>query len=132
MNKKHYIAIVLVVLVLVGALITYAVRKNSVPTTQQQNNTVYQGEKTSEEEPIIITGTIGCLKPKDTGQPVDMSCAIGVRQDDGKSYALSSEDPSLTGSVPSGQKVRVTGTFSKKTSQYDIEGVIKVSSLERL
>lgn len=81
--------------------------------------------------PITVTGEIVCLTHKDTSGPVDAMCAIGLTGDDGKNYALSADDPTLTGSIPTGQQVKITGSFAEQSSQYNSAGIIKVESLTR-
>ncbi len=83
-------------------------------------------------DPITVTGKVGCLKHKGNGDVQTLECAIGMTTDDSKSYALSSEDPMTTGSIPTDQKVRVTGTFTQQSSKYDSEGIIYVTSIEKL
>lgn len=86
-------------------------------------------------DPVTLTGEMTCLTRKNTDGPTTMECAIGLRADDGKQYGLGSDDPTMTGSVPTGKRVRVTGTLSTGTaagSVYDIAGVVKVQTLERL
>lgn len=81
---------------------------------------------------VTKEGTIICLKPKDATGPQNMSCAIGLQSDDGKSYALVSNDPSVVGSLPNGQKVRVFGLLTQSESTYDIAGVIKLKTIDKI
>ena len=122
--KQRHIIIGFVILAVIAgigyALYAFAYRA-SAPAHQAPSN----------KASITITGTITCLAHKDTSGPVDMMCAIGLAGDNGKNYALSSDDPTITGSIPTGQKVTVTGTFKEQTSQYDSAGIIKVQSIKR-
>lgn len=83
------------------------------------------------KETITVEGTIGCLEPKDKTAVRDMSCAIGLKAGDGKSYALSANDPSSI-SLPTGQKVVVSGSLSTQESTFDTEGVIAVATVKQL
>jgi hypothetical protein len=93
---------------------------------------IVDSTKFMSSSPISVEGEVGCLEPKDKTGPHITSCAIGIKQDDGTSYALGSDDPTLTGSIPTGQQVRVTGTFTEQTSTYDAKGLIHVTSVEKL
>ena len=75
---------------------------------------------------------MGCLTRRDTSGPQDMSCAIGLQAENGESYAISAADPTVTGSIPTGTRVEVTGTVTQQTSAYDIVGLITVTSIKRL
>ena len=81
---------------------------------------------------VTIEGTVTCLSLKDAGTAQNTSCAIGIKSDDGKSYALYSDDPTVTGSLLSGSRVRIAGGLVARISQYDTVGTINVGSLERL
>lgn len=135
-KKRYFIALIVVLIVLVGVIIYISrgepkvVENNNVTTT-----TVQPLAKTSDPpvgEPVTITGTVICLKTKSTTeqQAQIANCAIGLKQDDGKSYALSSQDPYITGSLPSGQRVEVNGLLSHQPSDYDIVGRINITSIK--
>jgi archaellin len=128
MNKKLYLGIVALVLVLVAGVSAYILINHSAATVSKTgpNNTKVAGK------PITVTGTIECLTQKNMTGPQNTSCAIGLEQDGGKSYALTSQDPVTLGSLPTGQKIRASGTFSQQSSRYDVEGIINVTSVERL
>jgi len=123
MRKKLYLGITIAVVSAIGVT-AYAWHKSSASPPKNQLPATGQT--------ITVTGTIGCLEPKNTDGPQESSCAIGLKQDDGKSYALSSPDPTTVGSLPTGQKVQIRGTFSQQSSKYDAIGLIKVTSLQRL
>lgn len=132
MNKR----LLIIGLVIIALFAISAVAYASLNSTTK-GNTVPPSSGTNTPTPkdggqaITVSGVIGCLTPKDTSGPMTASCAVGVKADDGKSYALSADDPTLTGGVPTGSKVLVTGTLSNQSSEYDTVGVIKVTSLER-
>jgi hypothetical protein len=135
MNKKIVIAIATAIVILAGGITAYALSNNSSPTgapvssaPATQKNTV----ATNTGSAVTKTGTIECLTPKDTSGPQTTSCAIGMKQDDGTSYALNADDPTTTGSIPTGSRVQVTGTLSQQTTQYTIAGIIHVISIQRL
>jgi len=126
--------VIVVLSVSVAAFVAYnnQSQKNKNQAASSSQNAQHQQSNTSKQgRPLTVTGKMTCLKPKDTSGPHIEICAIGMIGDDGKNYALSADDPTLTGSVPTGQRVKVTGSFTEKTTQYDMVGTIYVTSLER-
>lgn len=113
-------------LLLAGAFLL--TRDDGVQDVTTPNGTAPQAKV----ETVTKVGTIGCLEHKDTSGPQITSCAIGIKQDDGISYALNSDDPSTTGSIPTGTRVQVTGTLTEQSTQYDSAGVIHVTSFKKL
>lgn len=101
----------------------------SKPIQQQPTNQSAQPEKGAS---ITVSGTMACLTAKDNAGPQQLSCAIGLQADDGKQYGLFSDDPTITGSLPTGQKVTVSGTVTQQESTYNIEGVINVDSIQKI
>ena len=77
-------------------------------------------------------GVISCLKPLDEDNPQTASCAIGLIQADGIAYALFSADPTLVGSLTSGQRVQIMGFINHQVTGYKTEGVISIHGLKRL
>ena len=97
---------------------------------QNQASTV---NATDSKEVVTATGVIECLTPKSTSGTQTLSCAIGLKKDDGTHYALNHDDPSVIGSIPTGQRVQLSGTLmTSQDSVYDIVGIIKVASIKRL
>ena len=134
-KKKLWIFVTLLSLLLViGSVITYGLLSSdsSPKPTERISPAPDTSDIPATGEAITATGVVGCLTPKDKSGAQDASCAVGIKQDDGISYALSHQDPSVTGSLPTGQRVKITGTLTKQASTYDIIGVIKVNSIERL
>jgi hypothetical protein len=140
MSRKQLFAFASLVIVLAVVISAYALAKksthqssvtSSATSSPQQSSANSHGITPPTGKPVTTSGTIGCLTPKDTTGPQVQSCAIGLRTSDGTSYALSSQDPTLVGSLPTGQKVQVAGTLSVQSSQYDIAGVIDVTSLQQ-
>jgi hypothetical protein len=83
---------------------------------------------TSSNHSITAVGTIGCHMKPDTAEPQTLECALGLDTDDGKHYALSTDDNSLF-MQPASSKVSVTGGFKSATDQkYVTNGTIMVSS----
>jgi hypothetical protein len=133
MKIKRAVLVGAVVVILgasVAACAVYNNQKHKNQATSSSQN-AQQPNTNSHGKSLTVTGKMTCLKPKDTSGPQNAICAIGIVGDDGKNYALSAEDPTLTGSVPTGQQVKVTGLFTEKTTQYDMVGTISVTSLER-
>jgi len=133
MKSKRLALLIVAVVVLGASVAAYTVYNNqqhkNQATSSSQN--AQQPHTNNQGKPLTVTGKMTCLKPKDTSGPQTDSCAIGMVGDDGKNYALSADDPTLTGSLPTGQQVKVTGLFTEKTTQYDMAGTIYVTSLER-
>lgn len=138
MNKKLIVIGIAIVIVLGGGAVAYAAYDN---VNKSGNLAVSSSPNVSDGTPeatqpagsgtaITVTGKMTCLTPKDTSGPVNASCAIGLTGDDGKNYGLGADDPLLL-SAPTGQQVKVVGSFTEQTSIYDSAGVIKVESLER-
>lgn len=83
---------------------------------------------------ISVQGEMVCLPHKDkgNGEPHTLECGIGLRDNEGRYFALRDSDPSYRNisSGPMGVRVEVKGTFTANSdSQYDIVGVIDVESL---
>jgi len=82
--------------------------------------------------PITVSGTMVCLPHADTTGAQTAECAIGIKSDSGRYFALSSSDPMTVGSIASGTHVTVTGTLTLRTdSQYQDVGVIAVSKISK-
>lgn len=74
---------------------------------------------------INITGTSVCLPHKDSG-PTALECAIGIKGDDGRYYALSGATPQ----TDFGERVSVRGVLAspEPNEKYSIAGTITVQS----
>lgn len=81
---------------------------------------------------VTITGTPTCLPHKDTSGPTTLECAIGLKGDDGRYYALVDAPANLWGEDFSKQ-VKVHGLLSEpdKNSQYAISGSLTVTSVSK-
>jgi len=136
MNKKLFLTLAAIVAVVVAGAAVYAINKDSSPEPGDSSlatkggSTEINSPQTS--QPITVVGTVQCLAPKSSEEAQSTSCAIGLQQADGKSYALSAQDPTTTGGLPTGSQVQVTGLLSQPSSQFDINGVITVQSLQKL
>ena len=126
MTKRKLITLIIMVIIAASGLAWYLVRSNHAKTNLPQNTSAENGKVVTKE------GVMTCLEFRDKNGPHILSCAIGMKQDDGTSFGLRSEDSTLTGSIPTGQRVRITGTFTQQSSEYDSIGVIAVSSIEKL
>jgi hypothetical protein len=75
---------------------------------------------------ITVTGRLQCL-PHRPGFTTTFECTIGLREDDGRYYALLN----LKSDATVGDRVRVTGRFTPgPRDPYDVVGTIDVSSQE--
>jgi hypothetical protein len=118
--KLIFTGISVVIVVSIGVVVYFAKGSVVQPGSQAAG---------ADSKTMTIAGKMTCLTPKATNGAATMSCAIGLAGDDGKNYALNADDPTVTGSVPTGKRVTVTGTLSEQASQYDAVGVIKVDEL---
>lgn len=101
---------------------------------RENKNTSRRDEPSnSEQNPtaITVTGTIVCLDPKDNTGAQDLSCAVGIKEDEGKSYALYSPQNMGIIAALSGKKLTVEGTLQKNQTKYQSEGTITVISVRR-
>lgn len=133
MNKKLILTFLTIFIVVSAGLLAFVFSTNQTHSNSSNQDSTQPDEQSSPGgKSVTVTGKMTCLSPKDISGPVDSSCAIGLMGDEGKNYALNTDDPSLTGTVPMGQQVRVTGSLTEQTSKYDSVGIIKVESLQRL
>lgn len=82
-----------------------------------------------------IDGQLACLPKLGTG-PQTMECAIGLRANDGRHYALrqaSAESSAKLWGFPMGTNVRVTGTVTAPSTNevYDIVGIIDTTNIAK-
>lgn len=85
-----------------------------------------------------LEGTYVCLPHRDTGGPQTLECALGLRADDGRHYALRNSGATAERAqavTPTGVRVRVTGTVvpvealsSDQWRKYDVVGVVEVAT----
>lgn len=84
---------------------------------------------------MTLTGTYGCLPPKDTTGPVTTECAFGLKTDEGQYYAI---DFGLTSALPpvltDGVRIRASGVLTPLAllstdywQKYPIEGIFSVT-----
>lgn len=89
------------------------------------------GESFTQDILTTLEGKVVCLPHKNTDGPQTLECATGLLADDGKYYALQSEDPdnSLASRAGSDKRVRVTGVLRQEDDdKYRSEGTIQVKS----
>ena len=134
MKKKLYLGASIVLLMLgVAGYALYNASANE-PASENISSSPAQSPTPATGQTLTVTGTVVCLTPKKTDGPQATSCAIGLKQDDGKSYALTSQDPTVVGSLPGGSRVTATGSLTQPSqpSEFDIVGVIAVTTVQRL
>ena len=122
-RRSSLIILASVVVVFVTAVVVVAIQsKSSVKAPSTQN-----GE-------IVVKGTAVCLPHKNTDGPQTMECALGIKDEKGRHYALSDTDDAYknVGNLPMGESVEVKGVFEKGDSTtYDTIGTLKVTSVTR-
>lgn len=127
-NRNKIIAVTLGLIVVVGAFWFYPSEKSS--------DRVMRVPETSYEGTFI--GMPTCLPHRDTSGPQTLECAFGIKFDDGSYYALdmssvSGDFQSYTGRISvSGTVVPIEAISSDVWQKYDIKGIMKVSSAEKL
>lgn len=133
----------LVVVVGAFALVASSLTKSSDNLSSATANTGTVSQKAAASNPtdsiastserIVMVGIMTCLTPKDGSGAQAASCALGLYGTDGNYYGLHSNDPTLVGSLPSGQRIQVTGFIDRNgTTGYKILGIIDVTQLRKL
>ncbi len=81
---------------------------------------------------VTITGTPTCLPHKNTTGPTTLECALGLKGDDGRYYALTSAPGSLI-QEDFDKRVKIEGILTEpdSNSQYAISGSLSVQSVSR-
>jgi hypothetical protein len=133
MKKKLTIALSLLAVALAAVLVYSLVIQDSAsaPSNSTSDGT-QSSDLESTQQTVAVVGTITCLTPSDNTGTQASSCAVGLQQDNGSSYALSS-DNSDTSNLSTGQRVEVTGVVvDPQQEKYQTEGTIKVESVKPL
>ncbi len=144
MDKKLFIIVPSVVVVLGLGVLTYAATRFNA--SDVSGATAYTGAMASSgnsgsqvaksiagaDRTVTKVGVISCLKAKDPSVPQAGSCALGLYDGDGQAYGLLTDDPTLIGSLPSGQHIQVTGILKHPNTIYQTAGVISVQTLKQL
>lgn len=84
---------------------------------------------------ITIQGRMVCLPHKNTDGPQTLECAFGLKDDEGRYFALSDTDSAYKniGNVPMNVRVEVEGVFALRTdSNYQDIGVISVTRVTQI
>ena len=79
--------------------------------------------------PFVTQGTFVCLPHRNTGGPMTLECAFGLKDDEDNYYALRDSDPSYgkVMFIPGGAYIRVTGFFEPGLHEtYQSIGIIEV------
>ena len=140
LNRKNSILLIAIVTLFAVLIYLFIIREpasNSESGTSSSpvgSSTIKKTDQapTVQKESITVTGVVGCLQHVNSDGPQTMECAIGVTTDAGSSYGLQSDDPVMTGSMLTGDRITVEGTLVAGAQQYKSEGVIQVKTLQRL
>lgn len=130
MKQKLLFLGVVVAVVIAGAAV-YLIATNdpaSAPATLTPNKGGTVGKLETTQQTVAVVGTVKCLAPSENAATQASSCALGLQQDDGGTYALEAKDPTTTGSLVN-QRVKVTGVVTPKATSYNADGVIEVQSV---
>jgi hypothetical protein len=83
-------------------------------------------------EEITVSGKMICLPHKNTSGPQTLECAMGMKAEDGKNYALSDPNWKFLIGIGTEQKITVTGILKPPANdKYDTVGTIEVSNLSK-
>jgi len=116
-QKRVYIFIAVILVV-----ILFAIRVAYAPSGEQSGDSQVEGI-------VSLRGTSTCLPHIDTSGPQTLECAIGLKTEDGKYYALAGEGSSAI-TVSHDKIITVKGTLRKETSKvYQSQGTITVSEI---
>jgi hypothetical protein len=123
-----FIMVPIAALALVLALVFWFMRDQ--PDTSSDPN---QNDTTGLVRPEVIkvSGEIICLTPKDTSGPQTQECALGLRDEQGKNYSLSTTASDQISSLPVGSKVTVMAVPKPPAAKtkYDVTGSLQVQSV---
>ena len=84
---------------------------------------------------VTLDGELVCLPHRAGDQEaLTLECAIGLRTNEGRHYALDHINPYIVGGkIAMGQHIRVTGRLRPDTeTKYDATGTIDVTSVNKL
>lgn len=128
MSKKYKIlsGIILAILIYLAVSVFFMSEKTDhlTPSDDGRPDILHEGEE------IAAEGEITCLALKETSVPAELSCALGIQEKDGRSFALKAEDSALIGSMRTGQNVEIVGLFiPDDQSKYDIIGTLDVTKV---
>lgn len=131
--RNPYIIVLAVALLAIGGGVYYYVTHHNSDSSQSlsQNDRPSVNVKKNPEA-VVKQGTVQCLTPKDNAPTRDLSCALGLVEDNGTAYALHSSDPTQVGAIPTSQKVEVTGMLAEISSRYTVAGTISIKTIKRL
>ena len=125
--KKTVLRIVLMAILMVTAAAIVLVNRRSV-SPPESVTPLPSGE-------IIVVGKMECLPHKDTDGPQTLECAFGLKDAEGRYFALRDSDPNYQNlsSAPMGVVVEVEGIFTPRDdSIYQDIGVVEVRRISVL
>ncbi|HET8669226.1 MAG TPA: hypothetical protein VFM05_00990 [Candidatus Saccharimonadales bacterium] len=128
MHRKIFI--VAAVITIIAAFATVALITRGDSGTGRKDDSGKQDS--SSNVSVAKEGIFECLTMKDPSGPQTLECSFGLRTDDGTTYALYAQDPSLLGGIPMGTRIRATGPITEETTKYGTAGTIRLTSVERL
>lgn len=80
---------------------------------------------------VTVTGEVVCLPHKNSNGAQTLECALGLRTDDSRHYALNYTDQTPAQFAPQvGDRITVSGELTTQTSNYDIVGTVKVDATD--
>ncbi len=126
-SSTHRFALIAIAVTLIAAgLVVFASARKAPDAAQNIPDALSE---------VTLTGETTCLPKKGDG-PHTMECAIGLKADDGKHYAMDlSAISTIEGFWDTGKHITIEGTLvpvvmlsTDHWQTYDIEGVIRVRS----
>lgn len=124
-SKNYKLIIAVIALVAIGLALWYATSRNK--QTDNSNSPAVG--------PTKIQGQIVCLPHRDTSGPQTLECAFGLKDDEGRYFALRDSDPTYKNisGVGTNVRVEVEGNFTpQEDSKYQSIGIIEVLSVTEI
>jgi hypothetical protein len=129
--------LIIILAMLIGAA-GYAIanRQSNAATTPQQNKpSPTDTTRPKEGETVTVTGKAICLELREPKDVQTLMCATGFLADNGTAYAMTADDPTLSGGIPTGEPYEITGTLTPSAegiSHYRQDGTIHVTSARQV
>ena len=127
--KIHRAVLVIVLAVALVLLIPIVFTHKAAAPTPKTEAALPKNNST-----VTMEGTFTCVPHRDQTGPQTLECAMGMKS--GNAYYMlvdTSGDYSLLSKAGTGDKISVTGQFTKKHDEvYDSEGIIAVTAIKKL
>lgn len=136
-RKKTLFVIAYVLLAIATAAVAFVLSQDDIGYSPNDTVRVQPGlsnkprPNPDKSQEVTLQGTFGCLAHRGDG-PHTMECAFGLMLDDGRVYALGSDDPMSVAAISTGTRIEVTGMLRKvPDKKYLTDGTVQVTSLKQ-